>query len=105
MTIHIARLRALHICALVAMCLMAFAAPARADDGTPPPARAVPLSRALPRAFASYDELIATGAAVAHDQITLYAQLQNAQGQNDLARSILATHLHPPGPGGLIRTA
>jgi len=103
MTIHNARLRALHIGALVALCLTALAAPALADDGTPP-ARAVPLARALPRAFASYDALIATAQAVAGDQAGLFDQLQSAQTEHDLAKQLLATYVDPRVRGGLIRT-
>lgn len=102
MTIADARLRALRLGVLVAICLTAVAAPARADDGTPP-ARAVPLARALPRTFASYDALISTAQAVANDQTTLFAQLQKTQAENDLAKSILASYLDPRVRGGLIR--
>ena len=103
MTSHNARLRALQIGALVALCLTALAAPALADDGAPP-ARAVPLARALPRTFASYDALIATAQAIAGDQAGLFAQLQSAETENDLAKRLLATYLDPRVRGGLIRT-
>ena len=95
MTIHIARLRALHICALVALCLLAFGSQAMADDGTTTPARAVPLARALQRTFPSYDALLATAAAVANDQVSLYAQLQLTTAEHDLAKTILATVADP----------
>jgi len=53
MTIHNARLRALHVFAFAMLCLAALGAQASADDGTtPPPPRAVPLARALPRGAA-----------------------------------------------------
>ena len=103
MTIHTARLRALQVCALVALCLAALATPALADDGTPP-ARAVPLARALPRTFASYNELIATAQAVAGDQAALFTRLESARTEADLAKSILATYVDPRVRGGLIRT-
>lgn len=104
MTTHIARLRALHIVALAALCLIALGGAAAADDGTGTPPRAVPLARALPRSFASYDDLIATASAVANDQTALYARLQSAQAENDLAKNVIATYLDPRVRGGLIRT-
>jgi murein DD-endopeptidase MepM/ murein hydrolase activator NlpD len=104
MTIHNARLRALHLCALVALCLVALGGQAMADDGTTTPARAVPLARALPRTFSSYDALLTTASAVANDQVSLYAQLQVTQTERDLARSILATVADPRVRGGFIRT-
>src|SRR5713226_4923665 len=94
MSIRTARLRALHICAVAALCLLGWAVPANADDGTPP-ARPVPLARSLPRTFASYDALLATASAVAGDQALLAARLQRARVEDDLARSILATVADP----------
>ena len=104
MTIQHARLRALHVTALAGLCLLAFGGQARADDGTVAPPRAVPLARALPRSFASYDALIATAGAVATDQLALNAQLAATRLEHDLARSNLATLADPRQRGGLIRT-
>lgn len=87
----------------MALCLLTFGAPANADDGTTPAPRAVPVPRALPRAFASYDALIATASGVATDQVTLYAQLAAARTEGDLAKSILATVADPRLRGGLVR--
>lgn len=109
MTIRTARLRALHAIALVTLCLLALGSllgslgtPALADDGTPP--RAVPLARALPRTYATYESLISTATAVANDQLALYAQLAATRSDNDLARSVLATIVDPRLRGGLLRT-
>ena len=104
MTIQTARLRALHVIALVALCLLALATPVRADDGTPTPPRAAPLARAIPRTFASYDALIAAAGGVATDQATLYAQVASARAGGDLAKSILAAAADPRLRGGFIRS-
>ena len=116
MTIHIARLRALHIVALAALCLPALlvvlvllallvlGSQARADDGTTAPPRAVPLARAIPRTFASYDALIATAGAVANDQLMLDTQIATARAEGALAKTILSTIADPRQRGGLIRT-
>lgn len=104
MTIRTARLRALYACVLAGLCLLAQGAPASADDGTATPPRAVPLARAIPRAFASYDALIAAATAVASDQTTLYAQLVTARADADVARSALAAVSDPRIRGGLVRT-
>ena len=77
MTIQHARSRVLHAFVTAALCVLAFGAQANADDGTATPARAIPLARALPRTFSSYDALIATASAVANDQVTLYAHLED----------------------------
>jgi murein DD-endopeptidase MepM/ murein hydrolase activator NlpD len=88
-----------------ALSALAFGGPANADGGTgTAPARAVPLARALPRTFASYDTLIATATAVANDQATLYAQLVATQNEHDLASSLLASVADPRVRGGLVRT-
>ena len=104
MTINNARLRALYVCIGMALCLTAFGAQARADDGTTTPARAAPLARALPKTYLSYDSLLATAAAVANDQVSLYAQLQSVQAEHDLAKTILASVEDPRLRGGLVRT-
>lgn len=107
MTIHTARLRALHAIALAALCLAALngsATQASADDGTATPPRAVPLARALPRTFASYDALLATATAVANDQLTLYTTLAAARAERDLARAVLETMVDPRLRGGLLRS-
>lgn len=105
MTIQNARLRALHVLVLAALCLVALGGQTSADDGTTaPPARAVPLARALPRTFASYDALITTASAVANDQVSLYAQLQLTRAESELAKSLLASFLDPRQRGGLVRT-
>jgi len=103
MSIHTARLRALYLCAFVGLCLLAAGGRADADDGTSTPARAIPLARALPASFASYDALIATASAVANDQTTLYAQLLIVRAQDDTARSVLANVADPRLRGGLVR--
>jgi murein DD-endopeptidase MepM/ murein hydrolase activator NlpD len=104
MSIHTARLRALYLCAFVALCLLAAGERASADDGTSTPPRAVPLARALPATFASYDALIDTASAVANDQTTLYAQLLIARVQVDAAHAALANVADPRVRGGLVRT-
>jgi murein DD-endopeptidase MepM/ murein hydrolase activator NlpD len=104
MTIQHTRLRVLYAFVTAALCVLAFGAPANADGGTPTPARAVPLARALPRTFASYDALIATATAVANDQVALYAQLVATQNEHDLASALLATVADPRVRGGFIRT-
>ncbi|MDP9320234.1 MAG: M23 family metallopeptidase [Chloroflexota bacterium] len=104
MTIQHARLRALSICVAAGLCLLAVGAQANADDGTSTPARAVPLARAIPPTFASYDALIAAASAVSNDQVTLYARLLIARGQDDAARVALATVADPRIRGGLVRT-
>ncbi len=106
MTIHTARLRALHVLVLAALCLVALGAPAAADDGTPAtPARAVPIARAIPRTFSSYEALIATAGAVANDQLALDAQLAATRAAGDLAKTIIASVTDPRLRGGLVRTA
>jgi len=98
-------LRALYAFVTAALCVLVFAAPANADGGTGTvPARAVPIARALPRTFASYDALIATATAVAADQVTLYADLVATQTEHDLASSLLASVADPRVRGGLVRT-
>ena len=104
MTNQTARLRALLTAVLAALCLLDLATPARADDGGTTPPRAVPVARALPRSFASYDALLSTATAVAGDQAALFARLQLARTEEDLARSILATVADPRVRGGLVRT-
>lgn len=104
MTIRTARLRALYVCVTAALCLLAFGAQADGDDGTSTPPRAVPLARALPRTFPSYDALLATAGTVATDQTTLYAQLLASQAEHDLAKTILATVCDPRLRGGFVRT-
>ena len=105
MTIHHTRLRVLYASITAALLLLAFGAQANADEGTPAtPARAVPLARAIPRTFPSYDALLKTAAAVAADQVALYAQLQATAAEHDLAKSALATVVDPRVRGGLIRT-
>jgi len=104
MTIQHTRLRVLYACVTAALCLLAFGVQANADDGTSTPARTAPLARAIPSTFASYDALIATASAVANDQVTLYAQLLIARGQDDAARAALATVADPRVRGGLVRT-
>ena len=104
MSIHTARLRALYVCAFAALCLLAAGGRASADDGTSTPARVIPLARALPASFASYDALIATASAVANDQTTLYAQLLIAYAQDDTARAVLANVADPRLRGGLVRS-
>ena len=104
MTIHNARLRALSAAGLLLACLVAQASPARADDGPPTPPRAIPLGRAIPRTFASYDALTAAAAAVASDQVALFAQLTAARADRDLAKSILTSVTDPRERGGLIRS-
>jgi murein DD-endopeptidase MepM/ murein hydrolase activator NlpD len=81
-----------------------FPAVALADEGAPAAPRAVPMARALPRTYASYDDLIKTGAAVANDQQTLYARLLLARAERDLAKSILAAATDPRLRGGFIQT-
>jgi murein DD-endopeptidase MepM/ murein hydrolase activator NlpD len=104
MTIQNARLRALHVLALAMLCLAAFGTQAGADDGTATPPRAVPLARAIPRTFSTYDSLIATASAVANDQVSLYAQLSATRAEADLAKTILASVTDPRQRGGLVRT-
>jgi murein DD-endopeptidase MepM/ murein hydrolase activator NlpD len=104
MSIHNTRLRVLYACVTAALCLLAFGARANADDGTPTPPRAVPLARALPRTFNSYDALLASATAVANDQVSLNAQLQVTTTEHDLAKSILAALSDPRIRGGFIRT-
>lgn len=87
-----------------ALGVLAFGGQANADGGTTTPPRAVPLARALPRTFASYDALIATATAVANDQSTLYAQLVATQNEHDLASALLATVADPRVRGGFVRT-
>ena len=103
MTIHTARLRALSAAVLALACLVAQGSPAHADDGPPPP-RAIPAARAIPRTFASYDALTAAASAVASDQAALLAQLVAARTDGDLAKSILASVADPRVRGGLVRT-
>ncbi len=103
MTDRTARARALLTGVLAAVCLLALATPVRADDGSTTPPRAAPVARALPRTFASYDALLATATAVAGDQAALFARLQVARTEADLARSILATVVDPRVRGGLVR--
>lgn len=104
MTIHNARLRALYVCVAMGLCLLAFGGRAAADDGTTTPARAVPLSRALPPSFASYDALIATAGAVANDQAVLNAKLLAAETAHDVAKALLASVVDPRQRGGLVHT-
>jgi len=103
MTIHHARLRALYVCIAMGLCLLAFGGQAMADDGTSTPARAVPLARALPHTFPSYEALITTASAVANDQTTLYAKILAVQAEHDLAKTVLATASDPRLRGGLVR--
>jgi len=100
------RLRVLYVFVTAALCVLAFGGPASADGGTgtTAPARAVPLARALPRTFVSYDALLATATAVANDQAALYAQLVATQTEHDLATSLLASVADPRVRGGLVRT-
>src|SRR5260370_40372209 len=102
MTIHITRLRVLYVCMTAALCLLAFATVASADDTAPVTPRAVPLARAIPRTFAGYEMLPATASAVANDQVTLYAQLLIAQAQTDTAKAALASVIDPRVRGGLV---
>lgn len=104
MSINNARLRALTAVAITAGCLLAFAAPAGADEGPAAPPRAVPQARSIPRTFATYDALTAMASAVAADQVTLHTQLLAARAEGDLARSILTSVVNPRLRGGLIRT-
>jgi murein DD-endopeptidase MepM/ murein hydrolase activator NlpD len=106
MTIQHTRLRVLYVFVTAALCALAFGGPANADGGTgtSAPRRAVPVARALPRTFASYDALIATATAVADDQVTLYAQLVATQNERDLANSLLASVADPRVRGGLVRS-
>ena len=106
MTIQHTRLRVLYVFVTAAFCVLAFGGPANADGGpgTTAPARAVPIARALPRTFASYDALLATATAVANDQATLYAQLLATQNEHDVASSLLASVADPRVRGGLIRS-
>ena len=105
MTIHTARLRALHVLGFAVLGVLALGAQANADDGTPAtPPRAVPVARSIPRTFTSYDSLITTASAVANDQVTLYAQLEAARTEGALAKSILASLVDPRLRGGLVRT-
>ena len=104
MSITNARLRALTAVVITLGCLLAFATPARADEGPAAPPRAVPQARSIPRTFASYDALTATASAVAADQVTLYTQLTAARAEGELARSILLAIVNPRLRGGLIRT-
>lgn len=104
MTNHTARLRALLIAALATACAGMFPAVALADEGAPAAPRAVPLARALPRTYTSYDDLIKTGVAVAADQQTLYARLLLTRAERDLAKSILDSATDPRLRGGLIQT-
>lgn len=98
-------LRILYVFVTAALCVLAFGGPASADGGTgTAPARAVPLARALPRTFASYDALIATATAVANDQVTLYAQLVATQNEHDLASLLLASVADPRVRGGMARS-
>jgi murein DD-endopeptidase MepM/ murein hydrolase activator NlpD len=98
------RLRVLYVFVTAALGVFAFGGAANADGGPPPPPRAVPLARALPRTFASYDALLATATAVANDQVALYAQLVATQNEHDLAASLLASVADPRVRGGLVRT-
>ena len=104
MNIRNTRRRVLYACVTSALCLLAFGAQANADDGTSTPPRAVPIARALPRTFSSYDALLSTATAVANDQVSLYAQLQVTTTEHDLARSILAAVSDPRLRGGFIGT-
>ncbi len=104
MTSQGTRLRVLYVFVTAALCVLASGAQANADDGTTTPARAVPLARALPRTFSSYDALFATASAVANDQSTLYAQLIATQSQHDLANSMLAAVADPRVRGGFVRS-
>ena len=104
MTIHHTRLRVLYVFVTAALCVLAFGGPANADGGTTPPARAVPVARALPRTFPSYDALLATARAVANDQLALYTDLAATQTEHDLASSLLASVADPRVRGGLVRT-
>jgi murein DD-endopeptidase MepM/ murein hydrolase activator NlpD len=104
MTIHHTRLRVLYVFVTAALCVLAWAAPASADGGTTPPARAVPVARALPRTFVSYDALLATAGAAANDQVALYADLVATQNEHDLASTLLASVADPRVRGGLVRT-
>jgi murein DD-endopeptidase MepM/ murein hydrolase activator NlpD len=102
MASKLTRFRVLYAFVTAALCLLAFGAQANADGGTTTPPRAVPLARALPPTFASYDALLATASAVADDQSTLYAQLVATQGEHDLATSLLATVADPRVRGGFV---
>jgi murein DD-endopeptidase MepM/ murein hydrolase activator NlpD len=104
MTTPNARLRVLLIGALAALCVGAVPATALADEGAPAAPRAVPLARALPRTYASYDDLLKTAAAVAADHQTLYARLLVARAERDLAKSILEAVTDPRLRGGFIQT-
>ena len=104
MTIHTARLRALYALAFAVLCLLAFGRNASADDTTTTPPRAVPLARAIPPTFGSYDALLKTAAAVAGDQAALYAQLVQARTEHDLAETVKTLIFDPRVRGGLVRT-
>jgi murein DD-endopeptidase MepM/ murein hydrolase activator NlpD len=104
MTIQHTRLRVLSACVTATLCLLAFSGPANADDGTATAPRAVPLSRALPRSFPSYGALLATAGVVANEQATLYARLQAARAEHDLATTILESVSDPRQRGGFVRT-
>ena len=63
--------------------IVLFASSANADDGATPTPRAVPATRAMPRSFSSYDDLIKYATQVAADQSALDQKLIDARTQFD----------------------
>jgi len=62
------------------LCFLVLGTSATADEGTPLP-RAVPLARALPRAFSTYSDLIAYASSLAADQSALDQRAIDVQTQ------------------------
>lgn len=93
-----ARKRALLSLCVALIALLPLGTQAAADDPTP---RAVPAPRSYPRAFASYDTLVAYAATVAQDQSALDARLAALRAQQVATTAALALIL-PSSRGGAL---
>ena len=80
--------RVLFVIAIAIAVLVAFPAPAAADEPLP---RAVPAARAYPRAFASYEDVMAYATNVAKDQNALDASVAPLRAERDLLVADLAS--------------
>lgn len=92
-----ARMRALLTLCLALLVLVPLGPQASADD----PTRALPAARGYPRAFGSYDGLIAYARTIAADQTQLDAQLADVAAAHEAAGTQLA-QLMPSSRGGAL---
>ena len=91
--------RALLAIAVVLALGVFLGAAAYADEPTP---RAVPVARAYPRSFSSYDALIAYATTVAADQTALDARAAAIRTETDTVTAVLATTIAATSRGGML---